>query len=140
MEILRWKARIALLWVLMLVANFSHAMLVTLEPGGLEKMISHIEEMGAGGLLFEALFSLIPLWLVFVTMTVKDSCNRWVNFVLGIIFTIINIFHFLECGVPLIEGGPVAEPTAHHILTVGSTVVFTALIAWYAWTWPKQEA
>jgi hypothetical protein len=140
METLRWKTRIALLWVLMVVAILAHGLLVTWEPGGLEKMISRMEAMGAGALLFEALFSLIPLWLAFVAITVKDSYNKWVNFVLGIAFTILNIFHFFLCGVPLVEGGPVAEPTAHHILLVGSTVVVTALIAWYAWKWPKQEA
>ena len=103
-------------------------------------MMSRMEAGGAGKLLFEALFSLIPLWLAFLAMTLKGSCNRWVNLVLGIVFTVMNIFHFFSCGVPLGEGSPMAEPTAHHILLVGSTVVFTALIAWYAWKWPKQEA
>lgn len=139
MEILRWKTRIALLWVFMVVAILAHSLLVAWEPGGLERMISHMEEMGAGGLLFEALVCLVPLWLAFVSLTVKDSCNRWTNFILGIIFTILNIWHFVECGVA-VTGGPIAEPTAHHILLVGSTVVATALIAWYAWKWPKQEA
>ncbi len=138
MEVLRWKTRIALLWVVMVVANFVHGMLATWEPGGLEKLIAHMKEVGAGGLLFEALLALIPLWLAFVTMSVKDSYNRWVNFALGIVFTILNIMHFFECGIPL-RGGPIAEPTAHHILLVGSTVVVTALIAWYAWKWPKQQ-
>ena len=136
MEILRWKTRIAVLWVFMLLANLVHGLLVVWEPGGLEKMIAHVQEMGP---LFQALFTLIPLWLAFLALTLKDSCNRWVNFVLGIVFTILNIFHFFGCGVPLVAGGPVAEPTAHHILLVGSTVVATALIAWYAWRWPKQE-
>ena len=139
MEILRWKTRIAVLWLFLPVATLAHGLLMAWEPGGLERMIADMEAKGAGGLLFEALFGLVPLWLAFLAMTLKDSYNRWVNFALGIIFTIINIFHFFSCGVPLGEGGPVAGPTAHHILLVGSTVVVTALIAWYAWKWPKQE-
>lgn len=139
MELLRWKARIAGLWVFMVVANYIHGMLITWEQGGLERMMSRMEAGGAGELLFEALFALVPLWLAFLAMTLKNSGNRWVNFVLGIVFTIMNIFHFFSCGVPLLEG-PVAGPTAHHILLVGSTVVMTGLIAWYAWKWPKQEA
>ena len=140
MEILRWKTRIALLWVFMPVAISTHGLLVAWEQGGLEKMVSHMETGGPGMLLFEALLCLIPLWLAFVAMTMKDSCNRWVNLILGIVFTILNIVHFFQCGIPLSEGGPITEPTAHHILLVGSTVVVTALIAWYAWKWPKQEA
>ena len=140
MAILGWKTRIAVLWLLMVAAIAIHGLLITWEPGGLDRMMSRMAAGGAGKLLFEALFSLVPLWLAFLTMILKDSYNKWVNFVLGIVFTILNIFHFFECGVPLAEGGLVTEPTAHHILLVGSTVVVTALIAWYAWKWPKAEA
>ena len=131
MEILRWKTRIAVLWVLMAVAMSAHGLLTAMVPGGLEKAISEVEAMGYGMLIFMALFWLIPLWLAFVAMPLKDSSNRWVNFVLGIIFTILNIWHFIE---------HLAPPSPVQILIVGSTVVATALIAWYARKWPKEEA
>ena len=129
MEILRWKTRIALLWVLMAVAMSAHAVLAFMEPGAMEKVGEMA--MGPGMMLFMALFWLVPLWLAFVSMTVKDSCNRWTNFILGIIFTILNIFHLTE---------HLAQPSVHQLLIVCSTIVITALIAWYAWSWPKQEA
>jgi hypothetical protein len=131
MENLRWKMRIALLWVLMAVAMSAHGLLTAMVPGGLEKAIAEVEAMGPGMLIFMALFWLVPLWLAFVSMTVKGSCNRWTNFVLGIIFTVLNIWHFTE---------HLAPPSLAQILIIGSTVVATALIAWYAWKWPKQEA
>ena len=132
MELLRWKARIALLWVFMAVAMSAHALFAIITPGGLEKTISEVEAMGPGMLVFMALLGLVPLWLAFVSITVKGSSNRWVNFVLGIIFTILNIWHLT---MHLAEA-----PSVHQILIIGSTIVVTALIAWYAWTWPKQEA
>jgi hypothetical protein len=131
MENLRWKMRIALLWVLMAVAMSAHGLLTAMVPRGLEKAIAEVEAMGPGMLIFMALFWLVPLWLAFVSMTVKGSCNRWTNFVLGIIFTVLNIWHFTE---------HLAPPSLAQILIIGSTVVATALIAWYAWKWPKQEA
>ena len=131
MEILRWKTRIAVLWVFMAVAMSAHALLAALDCPEMQKIISGVEAMGAGMLLFMALFWLVPLWLAFVSMTLKDSANRWVNIILGIIFTVLNIGHLIE---------HLAEPTVHQILIVGSTVVVTALVAWYAWKWPKQEA
>lgn len=140
MEILIWKTRIALLWVLMVLADVAHSLLVVWEPGGQERMISRLEVLGAGGMLFEATFSLIPLWMAFVTITIRDPWNRWSNLVLGVAFAFLNIFHFFLCGVPLIEGGPVTRPMAHHILLVGSTVVATVLVAWYAWKWPKSAS
>jgi drug/metabolite transporter (DMT)-like permease len=130
MEILIWKTRIAVLWVFMAVAMSAHGLLVAMVPGGLEKATSEVESMGSGMLVFMALFWLVPLWLAFVSMTLKDSANRWVNFILGIIFTLLNIWHFTE---------HVAEPAVEQILIIGSTVVVTALIAWFAWRWPKQE-
>ncbi len=140
METLRWKTRIVVLWVIAAVAMSAHMILVGLDPAAMKKFAEAAAAEGPGMWVFWALFWLVPLWMAFVTMTVKGSSNRWANFVLGIICTIINIWHFFECGVPLMKTGPFAEPTAHHILLVGSTVVATALIAWYAWKWPKQEA
>jgi hypothetical protein len=131
METLRWKTRIAVLWVLMAVAMSAHSIMAVMEAGGFEKMAEETAAMGPGMLVFMSLFWLVPLWLAFMSLTVKGSANRWVNFILGIIFTILNIWHLIE---------HLAEPTVEQILIVGSTVVATALIAWYAWRWPKQEA
>jgi hypothetical protein len=128
MEILRWKARIAVLWLFMAIAMSAHGILAFMAPGA----IAEIEDMtlGPGMMVFMVIFWLVPLWLAFVTMTVKDSYNRWTNFVLGIIFTILNIFHLIE---------HLAQPSVEQILIIGSTVAVTALIAWYAWKWPKQK-
>jgi drug/metabolite transporter (DMT)-like permease len=131
MELLRCKVRIAALWVFMAVAMAAHSQFAVMTPGGLEKTISEVEAMGPGMLVFMSLLGLVPLWLAFVSITVKGSSNRWVNFVLGIIFTILNIWHFVE---------HLAEPSVEQIMIVGSAVVFTALIAWYAWKLPKEEA
>ena len=131
MENLRWKTRIAVLWVFMAVAISAHGIMAFMEPGAMEKAMAEVEAIGPGMLVFMALFWLVPLWLAFVTMTVKGSSNRWVNFVLGIIFTLLNIYHFVE---------HLAEPSVQQILILGSAVVVTALIAWYAWKLPKQEA
>jgi len=86
--------------------------------------------LSAGMLLFMALFWWVPLVMAVLSLTLKDSANRWVNFVLGIVFTILNIVHLTE---------HLAEPSAHLILLIGSTVVVTGLIAWFAWKWPKQQ-
>ena len=131
MEILRCKTRIAVLWVFMAVAMSAHFSFAAMVPDGLDKIISEMEAAGAGMWVFMACFWLVPLWLAFLSMTLRDSANRWVNFVLGIIFTLLNIWHLIE---------HLAEPSVQQILIVGSTVVVTALIAWYAWKWPKEEA
>jgi len=132
MEVLRWKTRIAILWVFMAVAMSTHSIMGFMEPGRIEDiMTGEIEGMAltTGRLIFMILFWLIPLWMAFVTMTLKGKSNRWVNFVLGIVFTLLNIWHFIE---------HLASPV--QMLIVGSTVAVAVLIAWYAWKWPKQES
>jgi hypothetical protein len=140
METLRWKMRIVVLWVIAAEAYSAHMIMVTIDPVSMKKMLEWGATIDAGGWVFGAIYWLIPLWLAFVTITVKGSSNRWANFVLGIIGTLLNIYHFFMCGVPLIQPVLFSEPTAHHILLLGSAVVATALITWYAWKWPKQEA
>jgi hypothetical protein len=140
METLRWKTRIVVLWVIMAEAFSAHMIMVTIDPVSMKKMLAWGATIDAGGWLFAAIYWLIPLWMAFVTITVKGSSNRWANFILGIFATILNIYHFFMCGVPLVQPILFQEPTAHHILLLGTAVVATALITWYAWKWPKQEA
>jgi hypothetical protein len=128
MEILRWKTRIAVLWVFMAVAMSAHAVLSFMEREAVEQMWEM--EMGSGMMLLMALFWWVPLVMAVLSLTLKDSANRWANFVLGIVFTILNIVHLAE---------HLAEPSADMILLIGSTIVVTGLIAWFAWRWPKPQ-
>ena len=128
MEILRWKTRIAVLWVFMAVAMSAHAVLSFMGREAVEEMWEM--EMGQGMMLFMALFWLVPMVMAVLSLTLKDSANRWANFILGIVFTILNIVHLTEHFAP---------PSACQILIIGSTVVVTGLIAWFAWKWPKQQ-
>ena len=130
MEILRWKTRILVLWIWMAVAMSAHSLLFLFEPGAIEKVISGEMAMGSGMLLLSALFWLVPLVMAFLSVTLSDLANRWANMILGIVFTVFNLFHLIE---------HLAEPSVHQILIIGSTVVVTALIFWYALKWPKQE-
>jgi len=128
MEVLRWKTRIAVLWVFMAVAMSAHSIFSFMVPELVEEMWEM--EMGPGMMLFMALFWLIPLIMAVLSLTLKDSPNRWANFILGIVFTILNIVHFTE---------HLSPPSACQILIIGSTVVVTGLIAWFAWKWPKPQ-
>lgn len=128
MASLTLKIRIALLWVFMAVAMSAHSIVFFMEPGAIEEIEKM--QMGAGMLLFMALFWWVPLVMAVLSLTLRDSANRWANMILGIVFTGLNIFHLIE---------HLAQPSVHQILIIGSTVVVTALIFWYALKWPKQE-
>ena len=134
MATLGWKVRISVLWVFMAVSMSAHSVLFFMEPGAVEQIMSgEIQGMTMGPmwLLFMALFWWVPLVMAFLSVALKDTANRRANIILGIIFTVLNIYHLIE---------HVMNPSAHQLLIVGSTVVVTALIVWHAFKWPKQEA
>src|SRR5512136_3453007 len=114
METLRWKTRIAVLWIISAEAYSAHMIMVTIDPVSMDKMLAWGAEIDAGGWLFGAIYWLIPFWLAVVTLTVKGGSNRWANFVLGLIATLLNIFHFFMCGVPLVFPVLFSAPTWHH--------------------------
>jgi drug/metabolite transporter (DMT)-like permease len=126
---LTWKTRISVLWLFMAVAMSAHSVLGFMDRDVVEEMWE--TQMGAGMLIVVALFWLVPLIMAVLSLTLEGSANRWANIVLGIVFTLLNIWHLVE--------HLITAPAAHQILIIGSTVVVTALIAWYAWKWPTQE-
>ncbi len=140
METLGWKLRIIALWIISAEAYSAHMIFVTIDPVPMQKMLAWGAEIDAGGWVFGAIYYLIPFWLIFTTILVKGQASRWANFVLGIIATLLNIFHFFMCGVPIVFPILFSEPTWHHSLLLASAVVATVLIIWYAWKWPEQEA
>ena len=118
----------------MAVSMSAHSVLFFMEPGAVEQITSgEIEGMAMGPmwLLFMAFFWWVPLVMAFLSVALKDTANRRANITLGIIFTLLNIYHLIE---------HVMNPSAHQLLIIGSTVVVTALIVWHAFKWPKQEA
>ena len=138
MEILRWKARLSVIWVIMAIGYTAGWFLMFMMPGIMEEMMAG--EMPAGKPLSEgrmamyALFWLIPIVMAVLCLSLKDSPNRWLNFVLGIIFGLFFIFEITSRS---IEGDEVS--IAIWLIFIAA-IVFSAFIAWFAWKWPKPEA
>jgi len=123
------KTRISVLWLFMAVAMSAHGVLAFMEPGAMEQIGEM--QISAGMFLFMSLFWWVPLVMAVLSVTLKDLANRWANMILGIVFTVLSIFHLTE---------HLAQSSVHQILIIGSTVVVAALIFLYALRWPKQEA
>ena len=120
-----WKIKISVLWLFSAVAFLAHQILALLEPGVIEQIISgEMEGMKIGTeliLLFAILF-LVPLIMAFLSLTLKDSINRWANIIVGAFFAVLFIGVIAS----------VAKLSGETLMTF-STVVALALIVWYAW-------
>ena len=89
------------------------------ELGGLQ--ISQELMLGMAALL------VIPAVMIFLSVTLKHSVNRWINIVFAIFF-----FGFNLIGLPTY-----ASAYDQFLIIVG--LIFNILTVWYAWSWPKQE-
>jgi hypothetical protein len=135
MELLRWKTRIALLWLIEAVGMSVWMFLFFLDTGVIEGIITGEFYMGKiteGGMLWMSAFWYIPFVMAWLSMTLKDSANRWTNFILGILFAINMVFGFV---INSIGGRPVFL-LVNYIVGLAAAI----LIAWHAWKWPKQLA
>ena len=122
-----WKIKIAVLWLFNAVGFTAVALLSLVTPGGIEQIIAgEIEGMAINDalLLSVAVFWLVPLTMAFLSLTLKDSANRWANIILGIVWVAFGI---LDLGDTLSRGWLTIA------LVAGSKTVASALIVWYAW-------
>jgi len=69
-----------------------------------------------------AVIMVIPIVMVFLSLTLNNPVNRWANIIVAIIFIVLNI------------GTLVAAPSWYKfVLIVG--IGFNVLTIWYAWKW-----
>ncbi|MGD8545265.1 MAG: hypothetical protein PVH12_03715 [Candidatus Bathyarchaeota archaeon] len=121
--------RISVLWIFFAVANSAHYVMLFFEPDIAQKA-------GAGAskrlATVEAFTNwLIPLTMAFLSVTLGDLVIRYLNMALGGLFTLLGIIHIAVCPIVHISN----KPSVHQLLISISTVVVTALIFWYAWSW-----
>jgi hypothetical protein len=125
-----WKIKISTLWLFYDVAFLSSGILGLLEPGALQQFLSTgkflaFEQIGPELLLLFAILLLVPLITCFLTLTLKDKTNRWMNTGVSIVYTAFEIVALVET--------LLAQLSAFVVLLEFSKVVIPALIVWYAW-------
>jgi branched-subunit amino acid transport protein len=64
------------------------------------------------------------MMMAFLSLTLKDSLNRWLNIIVGAIFAVLWFINVIEATQSAYWGGA--------LLTL-SAIVASALIVWYAW-------
>ena len=120
-----WKTKMAALWIVWECGGIVQLMLYSFEPGVMEQ-INAGELVGNQTtpelLLVFAIIFLIPLVMAFLSLTLKDSTNRWANIIMGIGYTVFCLIDSSE---------HIAEPL--YVLIGIAGVVVSALIVWYAW-------
>jgi energy-converting hydrogenase Eha subunit E len=121
-----WKIKISVLWLLSEIAFLGTMVLESLEPNALQQFLNTGEIGGMKVtpelLLLYAILVLLGLVMAFLTLTLKDSINRWVNIIVGTVGVALSIVG--------LSGSLVY---AYSILMWVSKIVIDVLIVWYAW-------
>jgi hypothetical protein len=121
------KIKLSALWV---------SLMLTYLLGDVLRIFSGDFEAGeVGGLqvsqelyLGMAILMVIPVVMVFLSLTLKYPVNRWANIIVPIIFFVFNLI-----GLP-------TYPSAYDKFLIIVGLVFNMLTVWYAWKWPEKAA
>jgi uncharacterized protein DUF6326 len=124
------KLKLSALWVSVMFCYIYADYFGLYVPGALRAMLEG--KMGPFGpttqgiLIGTSLMMAIPSVMIFLSVALKPNLNRWLNIIFGVLYTVIILITMWDWAFSIFWG--IIE------------VVLTALIVWYAWKWPKQEA
>jgi len=125
------KIKLSALWAAVMFLYVYADIKAFFKPGIIEGLIAGKVgdfQITQGFLFTSAIIMTIPSVMIFLSLSLKAKANRWVNIILGIVYTGIILG-------TLLMGGA----WAYYILYGTVEIVLTGLIAWHAWKWPKQE-
>jgi hypothetical protein len=116
------RIRLSALWVCLMLTYLLGDVLrifsgdfVAGEVGGMQ--------IGGGLYLGLAVLLAIPIFMVFLSLTLKYAVNRWVNIILPIAFFVFNAI-----GLP-------TYPSLYDQFLIVVGLVFNVLTVWVAWRW-----
>jgi hypothetical protein len=125
------KFKLSALWASVMFCYIYGDYFGLFQPGQLQAMLAgKMPPLGAttqAVLVGTSLMMVIPSVMVFLSLALKADLNRWVNIIFGVIYSVIILI--------TMQGS-----WAFYIFLGVVEVILTALVVWYAWTWPKQEA
>ena len=116
-----WKIRIAALWMVVEFGMFAVPLVEQHIPGYMDEIIA--ETTPEVMMLLAFIVMILPL-MAFLALTLKDSIDRWLNIILGIVFIALS---------PI---GVIGVPTAYlpsMIIIAIVEIAALVLIVWYAW-------
>jgi len=126
------KIKLAVLYLALEVIWLAHIGWSLFEPGMIGQVTSGTTELTPETFTVFAVVLLVGLAMAFLSLTLKDSTNRWANIIVGIVFIVLDLMIMIS---RLQE----EKVFAYSTLLEASGVVVPAMIVWYAWKWPKQK-
>ncbi len=125
------RIKLSALWVALMLLYIYADILSLFRPGLLDEMIDGF--MGPfpvtqASLLIASILMIIPALMVFLSVILKPSVNRWLNISFGGLYILVNISNLI------------GETWAYYIIFGIVEIVLAFLIVWYSWKWPAPDS
>jgi hypothetical protein len=128
------KIKLSALWAARMLSGLQGDSTRLHDPVALKELVAGTSAVPVTNeLLFVmSMIFAVPIFMSFLSLTLKDRANRWANLCIGIFFV---VFDLVFLGLALFLWPFSAYETFWSIMYL----VFTTLVVWYAWKWPEQE-
>ena len=123
------KMKISALWISVMFCYIYADYFGLYVPGTLQKMLQG--KMGPlgpttqGVLVGTSVMMAIPSVMIFLSVALRPTLNRWLNIVFGVLYTIIILLTMWSW--------------VFYIFFGVIEITLTGFVVWYAWKWPRQE-
>ncbi len=126
------KIKLAALWAAVMCCYIYGDYFSFYVPGKLEKFLQGQTMLDSPVKLFAAsALMVVPSVMIFLSIALRASVNRWLNILFGVFYTGIMV---------LIAFTSIAPWWTFYVFLAIVESVLTALIVWYAWNWPKSNS
>ena len=124
------KLKLAALWTSVMFLYIYADYFGLYVPGVLQKILEgQMPPLGPvtqGMLIGTSVMLAVPALMIFLSVALKPGLNRWLNILMGVIYTLIICITMWSWYFYIVYG--VLE------------IALTCLVVWYAWKWPRQAA
>ena len=121
------RIRLSALWVSLMLTYLLGDVLRIFSGDFVAGEVSGMQ-ISQGLMLGMAILLVIPVVMVFLSLTLKHAANRWANIILSVFFFVFNAI-----GLP-------TYPSLYDQFLIVVGLVFNLVIIWVAWKWEVQEA
>jgi hypothetical protein len=128
------KIKLSALWAARMLSGLQGDSTRLHDPVALKNLVAGTSAVPVTNelLLVMSIIFAVPIFMSFLSLTLKYPTVRRANLSIGIFFV---VFDLIFLGLTLFLW-PFSIYEAFWSIVY---VVFTALVVWYAWKWPKQE-
>lgn len=125
------KIQLAALWASVMFCYVYGDYFSLYAPHIVEDFLSGDTRLNSPVKLFAAsVLMCVPALMIFLSVALKPTLNRWLNIIFGSIYTAIML---------LIAATTLAPWWAFYVFLALVESAITALIVWRAWNWPRQK-